>query len=78
MDEAEMRAEVELIAELQCLSTAIQNDVNAGAGPTIWKLRRAQIADLRERMRSMRTRHLGGPPAAHLGRQTAGEPTISR
>jgi hypothetical protein len=35
-----MQAEIELVAELQSLSAAIQHDVLAGAGSTAWKLRR--------------------------------------
>ena len=41
------------------LSAAIQDDVNARAGPTTWKVRREEIAALRKRVRAMRERHLG-------------------
>jgi hypothetical protein len=64
MEEAEMQAEIGLVAELRSLSAAIQHDVNAGAGPTTWNLRREQIAALRERVRTMRDRHLGGDSPA--------------
>jgi len=66
-----MQAECELIADFQALSSAIQADVKAGAGFTTWKARREQIAELRERVRTMRNRHLGecaptqqAPPAS--------------
>jgi hypothetical protein len=58
MDEAEMRAEIQLMAELQSMSAAIQRDATVCAAPTIWRLRRRQIAALRERIRTMRDQHL--------------------
>ena len=55
-----MRAEAELVAELQSLSKDIYSDLQSGAGLTRWRLHRRQIAELRERVRSMRDRHLYG------------------
>ncbi len=60
MDQEELRAEVELVAELQALNRTILDDIDAVAATSTWKLRREQIAALRERVRSMRDRHLGG------------------
>lgn len=73
MDDAELHAEFELVAELQSLSIAIRDDVNAGAGPSTWQLRRAQIAELRERVRSMRDRHLARMAAASVSAPRAAD-----
>jgi hypothetical protein len=75
MDQAEMQAEIELVAELQSLSAAIQRDVLAGAGSTAWKLRREQIAALRERVSTMRDRHLAGATPANKKR--GGSPRVA-
>jgi hypothetical protein len=58
MDEAEFRAEQELVADAQALSSAIWEDILAGRPRSPWKERRRQIAALRERIRALRDRHL--------------------
>ena len=64
MDDAEMQAENELVADLHRMARTIQAGLQAGESSTVWKDRRAEIAALRQRVRTMRARHLGGSPAS--------------
>jgi hypothetical protein len=64
MDDAEMQAENELVADLHRMARTIQADLRTGESPTEWKDRRAEIAALRQRVRTMRARHLGGSSAS--------------
>jgi hypothetical protein len=59
MNDAEMEAENELVAEVLRLARTVQAGLRAGDPPTLWKKRREQIAVLRQRIRTMRARHLG-------------------
>jgi hypothetical protein len=63
MDEREMRLEQELIADLRMLADDICSDLKTPRGPSIWGQRREQIAEMRQRIGTMRARHLGTPSA---------------
>jgi hypothetical protein len=69
MDVSEIDAENALVAELVHMARALQTELHTGVSLTVWKQRREQIAALRQRVRSMRDRHLGVPAA----RQAHGE-----
>jgi hypothetical protein len=60
MDDAEIRAERELIGDVSRMADLVVADLRSGHEPTAWKQRRKQIAVLRQRIRTMRARHLGG------------------
>jgi hypothetical protein len=60
MNNAAMQAEHDLAADLQAMARLVQTGVQLGESPTVWKARREQIAALRERIRALRDRHLGG------------------
>ena len=62
VDASEMEAENVLVADLVRMARAVQADLGAGASPVVWKERRGQIAALRQRVRDMSARHLGGRP----------------
>ena len=54
-----MQAERELSADLRRMADIVVAGLELGEAPTVWQARRAQIAALRQRIRSMRDRHLG-------------------
>jgi hypothetical protein len=59
MNDTEMQAENELVAELQDMARTVRMGVQMGDSPPVWKQHREQIAALRQRVRTMRNRHLG-------------------
>jgi hypothetical protein len=60
MDEREMRVEQQLVADLQVLAADIRSDVESSPPPSNWGKRREQIAEMRQRIRQLKARHLGG------------------
>jgi hypothetical protein len=64
VNDTEMQAENELVADLQRMLRTVQAGVQPGDSPTVWKGRREQIAALRQRLRTMRDRHLGRSSAS--------------
>ena len=63
MDKREWRVERELMADLQLLAADICSDLKRPPLPSIWGHRREQIAEMRERIRTLRARHRGQPLA---------------
>ncbi len=59
MNEKEMEAENQLIADVVRMAHTVQADLLAHTAPTVWRERRDQIVELRQRIRVMRDRHLG-------------------
>jgi hypothetical protein len=66
MNDADLRAERELAHDLDRMAQAVWEGLQAGEPPAVWEERRRQIAALRQRIRTMRARHIAGtemPPA---------------
>jgi hypothetical protein len=59
MNDADLQAEHELVAEVCRMADSVVAGMQLGAAPTDWQQRREQIAALRQRIRAMRDRHLG-------------------
>jgi hypothetical protein len=61
MDDANMQAERELLVDVQAMACIVVEALQADDSAAAWKARREEIAKLRERIRTMRDRHLGRP-----------------
>ena len=61
MNDADMQAEQELMADLQRMAETVCDRFNAGDPPAVWQGRREQIAALQQRVRALRAQHLGQP-----------------
>lgn len=59
MNDNEMEAENELVADVVRMAHTVQADLLAHKAPTEWRERRDQIIELRQQIRVMRDRHLG-------------------
>jgi hypothetical protein len=69
-----MEAENQLVADLVQMARSVQAGLMAHEAPTVWRSRRRQIVELRQRIRVMRARHLGARPADGThDRDVAGE-----
>jgi hypothetical protein len=60
MNDTDMQAERALAADVVRMAHTVQASLGGSDPPTVWKERRKQIAALRQRIRDMRARHLGG------------------
>jgi hypothetical protein len=60
MNDTELQAERALGADVHRLARTVQAGLRTGDSPEVWAERREQIAALRQRIRTLRARHLGG------------------
>ena len=61
MDAAELRAQRELIADIQHLARVVVQGLQMADPATVWQARREQIVALRQRIRAMRQQYLRRP-----------------
>ena len=59
LDQGEMQAEQELVDELRAMIRELLAGCQHADPPDVWRERREHIAQLRQRVRAMRVRHLG-------------------
>jgi hypothetical protein len=60
MNDTELQAERELVADVDRMAGTVMAGLQRGETPVVWQERREQIAALRQRIRAMRDRQLGG------------------
>jgi hypothetical protein len=60
MDEREWCVERELMADVQLLAAEIYSDLKTPPRPSIWGQRRQEIAEMRQRIRTLRAQHVRG------------------
>jgi hypothetical protein len=58
MDQREWCVERELMADVQVLAAEIYSDLKTPPRPSIWGQRREEIAQMRQRIRTLRAQHV--------------------